>query len=132
MVNQNSTAEDILRDFHCDTKRWRSMLEYKKNEISFINRLLGSNAFKATTLNLFERLENFKEEGKIYADEIKILKKEISEYANALKGILECDDISCDTFYFDNHKSLKNRFEEFYLAFNEYKTKVFNYTGGVL
>ncbi|MGB5203478.1 hypothetical protein [Eudoraea sp.] len=132
MINQNNTAEDILRDFHRDTKRWKSMLEYKENEISFINRLLSSKAFKGTTPNLFERLEKFKDEGKNYDDKTKNLKKEISEYANELKGFLECDDISCDTFYFENHEVLKNRFEEFYLEFNEYKTKVFNYTGGVL
>lgn len=61
--------------------------------------------------------------------ETKNLKKELTEYENKLKGILECQDLSCDTYYLENHKALKERFEQFLMDINSYKTKVFNYTG---
>jgi len=64
--------------------------------------------------------------------EAKSFNKEINEYEVELKGILEFQDISCDTFHGENYKSLKNRFEEFYTEFNEYKIKYFDFTGGIL
>lgn len=103
-----------------------------ENEIQFINRLLNCNAYKENTPNLFERLQQFKHEIATKTREVTNFKKEITEYEDKLKGILECQDISCETYYLDNHKSLKDRFEEFFIGFNEYKTKVFNYTGSIL
>lgn len=132
MLSLENTQEELLKEFHHDILRWKSIIGYKENEIQFINRLLNSNAFKETTPSLFEKLQHFKHEIKTKTREVKNLKKEINEYEDKLKGILECQDISCDTYFLDNHKALKDRFEEFYINFNEYKTKVFNYTGGIL
>jgi predicted nuclease with TOPRIM domain len=132
MLSLNNTAEDILREFHGDTLRWKSMLSYKENDILFIEKLMNSKVFKVTKSNLFERLEELKKEAEIIVSELKKLKKEVNEYEAKLSGILECEDISCDTYYMENHKSLTDHFEEFYKDFNEYKTRVFNYTGGVL
>ena len=73
-----------------------------------------------------------KHEIEIKTQEVKSLKKEVNEYVDKLMGILKCQDSSCDTYYLENHKVLKDKFEEFYTDFNEYKTSVFNYTGGVL
>lgn len=132
MLSLENTQEELLREFHRDTLRWKSMIGYKENEIIFIKRLLNSNAFKETTPNLFEKLQHFKHEIETKTREVKNLKKEINAYEDKLNGILECQDIACDTYYLENHKDLKNRFEEFYTDFNEYKTKVFNYTGRIL
>jgi len=132
MMNPKNTDEEILNEFHNNTILWNSMIGYMETEILFINRLLNSNVFKDTTPNLFEKLQAFKHEIKTKTRETTNFKKEIHEYGDALKGILECQDISCDTFFLENHAALKNRFEEFYTRFNDYKTRVFNYTGGVL
>ncbi len=132
MLNLKNTGQEILMEFHFDAMLWKSMIGYMENEIQFINRLLNSKAFRETTPNLFERLQTIKHEMKTKTREAKNFNKKINEYEVELKGILECQDISCDTFYVENHKSLKNRFEEFYTEFNEYKTKVFEFTGGIL
>lgn len=132
MLSLENTQEEMLKEFHHDTLRWKSMIGYKETEIIFINRLLNSNAFKETTPNLFEKLQHFKQEIATKTREFRNLKMEINEYEDKLKGILECQDVSCDTYYLENHKELKDRFEEFYIDFNEYKTEVFNYTGSIL
>ena len=132
MVNLKNTGQEILMEFHFDAMLWKSMIGYMENEIQFINRLLNSQAFKETTPNLFERLQEIKHEMKTKTGKVKSFNKEIDKYEIELKGILECQDISRDTFSVESHKSLKNRFEEFYTEFNEYKTKVFDFTGGIL
>ena len=132
MANLKNSDQEILTEFHNDTLLWISMLGYMENDLQFINRLLNSKAFKDKVPNLFERLQNYLHEMKTKTRELKNFKKEINEYVVELKGILECQDISCDTFYLENHRTLKNHFEKLYTEFNDYKTRIFNYTGGIL
>ncbi len=131
MLSQKNTPEEILTEFHRDTLSWKSIIGFKENEILFLNRLLNSKAFKETP-NLYERLEKFKHELKTRTREVKNLKKDIEEYEAKLKGILECDDISCDTYYLENHQQFRDDFDQFYTDFNLFKSKVFNLTGSVL
>lgn len=125
-------SHDILKEFHEDTLRWKSIIGYTENEILFLTKLLNSKAFKGSTPNLYEKLEIFKKDLKAITEETKKLKKEVMEYLIDLKGMMECEDIQCDTFYSDSHKRFKKSFENYFLDFNEYKAQVFNITGGVL
>ena len=132
MLGEQNTQEELLTAFHHDAQWWKLTLGYIESETQFIDHLLNAQIYKENTPNLFERLQKFKHEIKTRVMETKNLKKEIAEYEDKLQGILECQDISCDTFYLENHKELKDRFEEFYNGLNDYKTRVFNYIGGML
>lgn len=131
MLGQKNTPEEILTEFQKDTLRWKSIIGYKESEILFLYRVLSSKSFKERP-NLYERMEKYKHELQANTREVKNLKKAISEYEAKLKGILECDVISCDTYYLENHQLFKDNFDKFYTDFNEFKTKVFNITGGLL
>ena len=98
MVNFCNTDKEILTEYHSDAMLWNSRIGYIENDIQFINRLLHTKAFKETTPNLFEHIQNFEHEIKTKNREVKNFKKEINEYEVGLKGILECEDISSDTF----------------------------------
>ena len=132
MLGEQNTQEELLTAFHNDAQWWKLTLGYIETETRFIDQLLNAHIYKENTPNLFERLQKFKHEIKTRVMETKNLKKEIAEYEDKLQGILECQDISCDTFYLENHKELKGRFEEFYTGLNDYKARVFNYIGGML
>lgn len=132
MLGEQNTKEELLTIFHHDAQWWRTALGYIEIETHFIDRLLTAEIYKENTPNLFERLQQFKHEMGTKSREAKDLKKTIQTYEDKLQGILECQDISCDTYYLENHRDLKNRFEEFYDSLNTYKTGVFNYIEGVL
>tara|TARA_R110000744_G_scaffold82351_8_gene161844 strand:+ start:940 stop:1359 length:420 start_codon:yes stop_codon:yes gene_type:complete len=132
MLGETNTQEELLQAFHDDAKWWRFTIGLIEYEIQFIDRLLKANIFIENTPNLFERLQEFMHVIKTKTRETKNLKKELTEYEDRLRGILECQDLSCDTYYLENHKALKERFELFYKDFNLYKIKVFNFTGSVL
>ena len=132
MLGEQNTQEELLTAFHHDAQWWKLILGYIETETRFIEQLLNAHIYKENTPNLFERLQKFRQEIETRVKETKNLKKEIAEYEDKLQGILECQDISCDTFYLENHKELKDRFEEFYTGINDYKTRVFNYIGGML
>lgn len=132
MLGERNTPEELLAAFHHDAEWWKLTVGYIQNEIEFINRLLSAHAYKENIPNLFEHLQKFKHEMDTKTRETLNLKKELWDYEDKLRGILECEDISCDTFYLENHITLTARFEKFYIGFNDYKTNVFNYLGAIL
>lgn len=131
MLGERNTKDELLQAFHDDAKWWKTLIGFVESEIQFIYRLLKANIYKENTPNLFERLQEFTHEIKTKSREIKSLKKELIGYEDTIRGILECQDLSCDIYYLENHKALKERFEQFYIAMNAYKTKVLDYTGSV-
>jgi hypothetical protein len=132
MDNLDNTTEESLLKFHRDVLWWKSIIEFTETEVSFINRLLNSNAFDANHPNIFEKLDKFKHQIKTETRELKNLKEIIESHDNKMRGMIECDDLSCDAVYLENHESLKIHFEKFLKSFFEYKSKVFNYTGSIL
>lgn len=132
MLGEQNTKEELLTAFHKDAQWWRMNVGYIETEIHFIAHLLGAKLYKENTPNLFERLQEFKQEIDTRTTEAKELKKELEFYEDELQGILECEDISCDVYYLENHNELKKRFQEFYTNFNTYKTGVFEYIQGLL
>ena len=132
MLGEQNTQEELLNAFLQDAQWWKLTLGYIETETRFIDQLLNARIYKENTPNLFERLQKFKHEIKIRVKETKKLKKEIADYENKLHGFLEPQDISSNTDFLQNHWELKDRYEEFYTGLNDYKTRVFNYIGGML
>lgn len=132
MLGEQNTQEEQLTAFLHDAQWWKSALGYIETETRFIDQLLNAHIYKENTPNLFERLQKFKNEIETRSRETKNLKKEMAEYEDKLQGFSKGQDISDDTDYLENHMELKDRFEEFYTGLNDFKTRVFNYIGGML
>ncbi len=132
MLGEQNTQEELLTAFLHDAQWWKSALGYIETETRFIDQLLNAHIYKENTPNLFERLQKFKHEIETIGRETKNLKKEIAEYEDRLQGFLKRQDISSDTDYLEKLMELKDRFEEFYTGLNDYKSRVFNYIGGML
>ncbi len=132
MLGEQNKLEELLTAYLHDAKWWKSALGYIETETQFIDQLLNAHIYKENTPNLFERLQKFKHEMETTGREAKNLKKEMAEYEDKLHGFLERRDISSDTDFLETHMELKDRYEEFYTGLNDYKTRVFNYIGGML
>lgn len=125
-------SEKELRNIHFETLEWKSSIQFIQGEILFMNQLLQSYVFEPTTPNLFERLQGFKLGIENLEKEVKKLQEEIQKHENELGGILECDTISCDTYYAENHNRITALFKSFYKEFQTLKYEVFKYAGGIL
>lgn len=132
MLDQKNSSEEILRDFHSDTLLWKSLVGYMEKEVAFLGNLLHTNMYQEVMTDHQQRFKSYKTELETKTREIHQLKKEVLEYEGELRGILECEDIYCDTFYMENHKTFRLRFEQLFIAFNDYKVKVFQYIGNLL
>ncbi|AXT62322.1 hypothetical protein D1816_18790 [Aquimarina sp. AD10] len=125
-------SQKELKNLHLDNLDWKSNLEFIESEVKFINQLLNSYVFEPTTPNLFERLQEYKITMKTLEKDISKLHQEIRKHENELGGMLECDTISCDNYYYKDHLILQQDFDEFYQRFKKLKSEVFNYAGGIL
>ncbi|NKI25783.1 hypothetical protein HCG49_04320 [Arenibacter sp. 6A1] len=132
MLHQGNTSEEILKDFHSDTMLWKSLVGYMEKEAVFLGSLLNTGIYQDVMTDHDQRFKNYKTALETKTKEIHLLKNEVLEYEDELRGILECEDIYCDTFYMENHTTFKQRFEQLFIAFNDYKVSVFQYVGNIL
>ncbi len=126
------TSEKELKEIHLDTLEWKSSLQFIEGELQFINQLLNSYVFEPTTPNLFERLQEYKEQITKIEEEIEDIYRNIRKHESELGGMLECDTISCDHTYYQDHELLEVTYKKFYKKFRELKSDVFRYAGGIL
>jgi chromosome segregation ATPase len=124
--------EKKVEELHWEIQKWKSHFQFLDDELTFIERLLGSYVFQPNTPNLFERLQEYK----IQIQKIETTKKEvrddISTHENTLGGMLECMDSTCDLAYYRKHDKLKKEVDTCFTEFQELKSKIFNYAGGIL
>jgi len=124
----NKSEEDL----QIEVLKWKSSLQFIHGEIVFILQLLNAHLYKSETPNLFERIQEFKQEILKMEGSENDLMELILKHEKELEGIIECDTISCDDMYYKKHKALENAFDVFYKNFQELKSKVFYFLGGVL
>ncbi|MGI9552846.1 MAG: hypothetical protein ACR2MT_16700 [Aurantibacter sp.] len=125
---QNKKVEEL----HWETQQWRSKLHFMQDEILFIERLLNSYVFQPNTLNLFERLQDYQRRLHKAKDTKAMLLGLIAKHEGDLGGMLECTDESCDLGYYQKHDKLKAEVVMCLQTFQELKSGIFNYAGGIL
>lgn len=103
-----------------------------EGELTFIVRLLDSYIFQPNTPNLFERLQDYKSRIKKVANLKKEVRSHISKHENTMGSMLECTDSACDLSYYCKHDKLQIKVNPCFLEFQELKSEIFNYTGGIL
>ncbi len=126
------SLEKELKEIHLDILDWKSSLQFIQREIHFINQLLNSYVFEPNTPNLFERLQEYKEQIIVAEEEIKNINRSIRKHESVLGGMLEFDFISYDHSYYQEHVLMKMTFDDFCKNFRELKANIFNYTGNIL
>lgn len=122
-VDQKSVEE--LED---DTLEWDKILQSCTEELVFLKHFLQSEVFQPIDPDTTEKLERFAEE----LEDLKIEKIEVQltlrNHKNDLRGMLECEDISCDIFYQTQHQELLNRLKDLLVNFQRLKLGVFHFS----
>ncbi|WP_029033611.1 hypothetical protein [Salinimicrobium terrae] len=115
-----------------ENNRWKERLAYFNEEINFLNLYLGADIFKKNILNLYERLQIFYDTLQNFKQENVELTREVHNHRYDIEGILECEDISCEVFYHDQHLNLEQKILKFAQKFRKFKLEIYSYTGGLL
>ncbi|MFD2518903.1 hypothetical protein [Salinimicrobium flavum] len=111
---------------------WKDLLSYAAEEAHFIDQYLSADIFQKNSLNMYEKLQLYSSELENLRSDYQDLSLEVHNHHYDIEGMLECEDISCEIFYHDEHFKLERRVLDFIDRFKTFKLKVFSNTSGLL
>ena len=129
-MKQLTTVNDDLQEVHTkfminDLKRWDEELKIIDVEMFFYNDFLQAscNIVKSSENERKEILATIAEFQKSNEE----FKHEFQEFSNELEGIVECDDLQCETYYVNNHTEFKESIENHFSVYKTFKSRIFAY-----
>ena len=122
-----SANEKNLEELIDDIRDWDKQLQISSDEMAFLGQFISADIFRQDIPNLFENLFSYSNTLNILKSEKIELHQAISNHKNDLNGMLECEDISCETFYYKQHEKLEDRLLKFLSDFNDYQTELFKF-----
>lgn len=131
--NFRKTAnEKNVEDLMADTSRWdKAFYEYTE-EIIFYKTLVTSDVFENKMPNLYEKLQEYFTQITEMKEEKTELQEAIHNHKNDLAGMMECEDISCESFYHTQHHKLTKRIETHFSQFRDLKLNLIRFTTPIL
>ena len=123
-----SVSEKSVEELENETLEWDKTLQISSDELFFLKRFLTSEVFQPINPETSEKLEWYTEELEDLKSEKIDVQIALRNHKNDLKGMLECEDISCDTFYQTQHQNLLNRLKELIANFQELKAGIFYFS----
>ncbi len=115
-----------------ENKGWKETLSHVSEEINFLTLFLTADIFRKNILNLYEKLQIFYNELQEYNKINVELVREVHNHRYDIEGILECEDISCEVFYHEEHIKLGQMINDFSERFKKLKLDIYAFTGSNL
>src|SRR5690606_26158136 len=127
-----SANEKNVDDLMADTSQWDKVFREYTDEITFFKTLLTSDIFEDKMPNLYEKLQEFFTRISEMKEEKIELQEAIHNHKNDLNGMMECEDISCESFYHSQHHNLMKRIEKHLSKFRDLKLNLIKFATPLL
>lgn len=125
--HRRSANEKNIDELQADTLYWDEKFLHLSEEISFLKHLLTAPVFKENLPNMFEKLQEFYNQLMELKSEKVDLHEAMRNHKNDLNGMMECEDISCETFYHSQHQHLSNRIRQHLTRFKNLKLEIYRF-----
>ena len=112
-----------------ENTQWKRNISDTASEMEFLKQFLEADVFQTNIPNLYEHLQEFFEELESLKEEQLELVRETQHHGHNIDGMLECEDISCEVFYHEEHLLLHHRVMKFLEKFASFRLSVFSYCG---
>lgn len=129
---KNSANERNVENILKDIKEWNKKLQNSSPTLTFLSQFITADIFQKDHPNLFENLFTYSTSLRELKTEKIELHQELINHKNDINGMLECEDISCETFYYSRHEKLGNRLQAFFSNFSEFQTEFFKFCNNKL
>lgn len=111
-----------------ENQAWQENISYAAEEIIFFDLFLNADIFQKNVLNLYEKLRLLSNELENFRSENMEFTREIHNHSYDIEGMMECEDISCEVFYHEEHIKLGQRVANFMERFKKFKLELYSYT----
>lgn len=130
--NKFSANEKQIAELLDQNEKWKYSVAEIAEEINFLQLFLDADIFDNTKPDLKKNIQDFKNELKtLKTDNLEFI-REIHNHRNDIQGMIECEDISCEVFYHEEHMKLGKQIDKFRNIFKSFKLGVFSETGPFL
>lgn len=116
-----------VEKMHKDALYWISMIDFYQKDLLFTEKILNATIFKSKTHDLIERLQQYKLKIGNLNNMLSGFLNEIANHENEIRGLVDCDTISCDIVYQQRHQEAENGFKEKSIDFQLIKSEIFDY-----
>ena len=128
-IRKFSANEREILELLKENEKWKQLLSFTTEEINFLQQLLTADIYQKNILNMYEKLQLFANELDSFRTENMELTMEVHNHRYDIEGMMECEDISCEVFYHDEHIKLESHIQDFLQKFRAFKLKIFSSTG---
>ena len=127
-----SANEQEIAELLKENTGWKNSMAGINEEIHFLNLYLRGDIFDDDRPELYEKLEKYMHELENLKAESIQLSREIHNHRYDIEGMMECEDISCEVFYHEEHIKLEKQMENLKEKLNFFRRDLFAYTGNAL
>jgi len=116
--------EDIpIRYILIDMDRWRNEIETMFVELSFYSELLSAFTDSDKILEQRHHMDRLVS----ITEQTKAIRQEFLTFSNNFEGLMECEDVHCETHFFNAFREFKITAEAHLSQFRTYKTALLAY-----
>lgn len=115
-----------------ETRELRKLLSAAHEEMQSIHKILATEPGRSGLEELELRRQSLLEKLSDLQNECVQFNRKAHNHKHDLQGMRECEDVSCEAFYFSEHTGLKKQIEQFLVRFEELKTGTIRYTADLL
>lgn len=121
------TGIETIEELQLEREGWIEQLSHLTWDIHFFRKLLKAHVFRPVP-NLYEKISEFSDELSTCREDLQELNQDLQNHRFDLEGMIECDDVSCDNFYLDQHKKLGKKVREFKNHMRNLQSQIVTYT----
>ncbi len=110
----------------CDLKRWKEEIEIINVEMIFYKNLLQAHLKERTgwTMinyeNLFQSIDDVQYYNQLH-------QRNFLAFNNQLSIMAECEDVQCESHFYDKHVALKEGIENHFSIYKQFKKNLFSH-----
>lgn len=131
LKRKQDSGIETIEEFQGEREAWISEMAHLTWDIHFFKKFLKAPLFRPVP-DLYEKISGFLKELNTCKEELQELNQEIQNHRFDLEKMLECDDVSCDNFYLEQHKKLENQVKNFSNHMRNLQSQIVTYTSDLL
>lgn len=119
-IHNHYDYDDIQKMYiQKDVKIWKDELSIIAEELSLAKEIFVEYIKNARLSydNILNSIHDFSQLNENFQEDL-------SNYTSGLESFKECDDLQCETYFVNDHKDFKNRIDQYFDKYRQFKRQV--------
>lgn len=128
LTSRKNANQSSIEELQAEILSWGEKLNICSEEMTFLKHFLESGIFKDLSQEDQVSLESHSLALEDIRSEKIAIQLATRNHRNDINGMMECEDVNCDTFYHSQHHDLLNRLQLMLQKFQEVKLHIYRFS----